>query len=549
MRSIDTPVEFFSSLEPRLLLSGDGVAERLESVESFSIAQTVSRPMVGDVNGDDLVNETDLAALMTHWGATGEQATWQNGNFNGDETIDELDLALLLRQWGVRPRPAAEPAPEPELVEPEPVVDPLAGWSVNVIGDTLTILGTDGDDSFTLAQTGQVLTMTVAGQSFHYSGVARIVARMGAGNDTVILLDSVLVPAWIYGGDGDDYLQGGSGDDYLHGGTGNNVLIGGAGNDTLVSLGGGVSQLTGGEGQDVFWATANDVIAAQAAEIALGSVHRVASFYQPWTTDPTSPDYVTLELNGPDLRDPTPTSAFYTYANYSHHPLFNNGPELTDLFQGFVGDCYYLAGIGSMAYVNPDTIRSAIVDLGDGTYAVRFYNSYTRQPVYLRLDADLPSRYGQPAYAGLSDTGELWVALMEKAWAYYRRGENSYASTNSGWMSEVYTALSTRQTISRWFDSTASGSQIYTMVRDLLNQGYALTVGSRGTASGPIVAGHAYTIAAVETDASGGYWITVHNPWGYDGGTASGDTTDGFIRLAAQDMATYFSAMSGINLA
>ena len=55
--------------------------------------------------------------------------------------------------------------------------------------------------------------------------------------------------------------------------------------------------------------------------------------------------------------------------------------------------------------------------------AVRFYRDTTEH--YYRIDAELPAG---PAYARLTPDGELWVALLEKAFAQFRYGQNSYAS-------------------------------------------------------------------------------------------------------------------------
>lgn len=48
----------------------------------------------GDVNGDGLVNASDLGLLLTSWGAAGGPA-----DLSGDGLVDEADLAQLLGAW------------------------------------------------------------------------------------------------------------------------------------------------------------------------------------------------------------------------------------------------------------------------------------------------------------------------------------------------------------------------------------------------------------------------------------------------------------------
>src|SRR5262249_35847545 len=95
---------------------------------------------------------------------------------------------------------------------------------------------------------GGDVEVTIGGVSqgvFHPTG--RLVAFGQAGDDDLQVAGSIGLPAWLYGGDGNDRLQGGArangllggaGDATLLGGGGRHVLIGGAGADALVGNGG-----------------------------------------------------------------------------------------------------------------------------------------------------------------------------------------------------------------------------------------------------------------------------------------------------------------------
>ena len=63
----------------------------------------------------------------------------------------------------------------------------------------------------------------------------------------------------------------------------------------------------------------------------------------------------------------------YSYRQASGQ-LFVNGAAYTDVNQGGLGDCYFLASLAEVALKNPSAITSMFIVNGDGTYTVRFYN-------------------------------------------------------------------------------------------------------------------------------------------------------------------------------
>lgn len=78
----------------------------------------------------------------------------------------------------------------------------------------------------------------------------RLVAYGGYGDDDIQVTDGIGLPAWLFGGEGNDRLKGGAANDYLSGGYGDDVLTGGAGRDILVG-GWGEDRLTGNDGDDL----------------------------------------------------------------------------------------------------------------------------------------------------------------------------------------------------------------------------------------------------------------------------------------------------------
>ena len=427
----------------------------------------------------------------------------------------------------------SQPTPTP------PETDPTPGQVVEVqvrslaSGLQLLVVGTDGDDVITVSTSGGALVVTTAAGSESYQGTFASVAIYGFGGDDVIrLTHSVPLTNWLYGGAGADEL--------FEAGTGAGTLYGQDGDDLLVAVGGGTDTLYGGAGLDSFWADSTDGIGdASSAEAAARSIHKIAEFYQPYTTNPASSEYISKEIAGQDLPDPTLTSAAAKYRNFASTPLFVDGPEYDDIAQGSIGDCYFLAALSSLADTDPQVIRQMIAPLGDGTYALRFYRN--GQEVYLRIDADLPVRYsGSLAYAKLGRDGELWVPLAEKAYAFFRYDQNSYASIHGGWMSTVYREITDMPAGFMWTYVSETG--VWNFISRALAGGHAVSMGSYYNASGPIVGSHAYMVMSVENTEEGKF-VTVYNPWGTDGRRYDDNPYDGLVRLSISQVQDYFMAV------
>jgi hypothetical protein len=387
------------------------------------------------------------------------------------------------------------------------------------------IIGTNGADPITVSQAGGATSVQTQAGTIQFSSLFPTIVIYGfAGDDTIRITNSVTAAVTVSAGDGNDTVY--------DAGMGADTLSGGAGDDLLVSVGGGRDQLSGGDGTDSFWADASDTVAdTSAAETAANSVHRITQFYQP-----TSNAQVPLEINGQNLLDPV---ASYAYQDFSWRMLFVDGPQFSDIRQGAVGDCYFMASLASLADQDPGVIRQMIAPMGDGTYAVRFYRG--GQPVYVRVDAQLPAYYGTPAYAKLSPTGELWAALAEKAYAQFRYGANSYDSLNGGWMSTVYQEVTGAATTDSWIGS--SGSSVAQFISSQLAAGHALSAGTSGSAARPFAGSHAYMIKSIETTGDGTY-VTVFNPWGLDGYTWDSNPGDGLLRVSMAMFQSNFTVMS-----
>jgi Ca2+-binding RTX toxin-like protein len=122
--------------------------------------------------------------------------------------------------------------------------DPLYGGSMLVVG------GTVGNDKIVLNPSKGIKVLINGKTQGNFPLPNRLVVYGQAGNDDIQVTGSLRVPAWLYGGEGNDRLKGGNGNDFLFGGAGNDNLLGGQGNDLLVGDT-GADRLVGEAGDDV----------------------------------------------------------------------------------------------------------------------------------------------------------------------------------------------------------------------------------------------------------------------------------------------------------
>lgn len=395
-------------------------------------------------------------------------------------------------------------------------------------GSVLVVLGTAGNDAITLSQSGNTITVVsdAGTQQFTPAGGG---AFAGAaiygfdGNDTLRETASLAaaMSTVVYAGAGTDAVY--------ENGADKSFVYGQDGDDLLVAVGGGSDAVDGGLGFDSFWVDSSDcVLNVEAAETAGANVHKISAFVAPTTAPAPS-----LEIAGQDMLDPT---AAYGYTNnFVNQPLWTDGPQFNDIRQGAAGDCYLLAALSSLAETDPNWIRQSVTGLGDGTYAVRFLKSGVEN--YYRIDAQLPTYGSSPAYANLTPSGELWVSLVEKAFAQFRSGLNSYASIDGGWMSEGYAAI-TGASYSSISTGTQTASTLAQNMANALAAGHAVAAGS-STGVAPIVGGHAYSVQSVQQ--IGGVWyVSVYNPWGVDGMAYDSNPNDGLLLLTIDQFQAAF---------
>jgi Ca2+-binding RTX toxin-like protein len=101
----------------------------------------------------------------------------------------------------------------------------------------LKVLGTTGNDTITITSDGTNIDITGNGAVMTpvpLAGLTGVSVKGKAGDDIITLAQSLLLPATINGGAGNDSLTGGGGDNLLISGPGNDTLVGGAAMSLLI---------------------------------------------------------------------------------------------------------------------------------------------------------------------------------------------------------------------------------------------------------------------------------------------------------------------------
>jgi len=358
----------------------------------------------------------------------------------------------------------------------------------------------------------------VAGNFSYLSVIAQ------SGNNSIVIGPNMNIGVTVWGGSGTDLLSTGAYD---------TTLRAGSGMETLVALGSD-DHMYGGAGYDNMWSNTNNYYSSGTGTLVK---HFFNSFMN--TSDGN--------LDGQNILEPENTSEFEGngWVNVSGDPLFTgNGPSLFDINQGQCGDCYFMSGLGAIARVDPQQIRNNITALGDGTYAMEFYNN--GKPEFIRVDGWLASEDGQnPFYAGLGvnygQGGATWAALMEKGYAYFdsliQGSTPNYTLIGNGGFGDP--------TLEQLLGNTAQGTYNTEFSEELgqsyfdnnpalfagwvnweMQQGKAIEIAfSNGESdtqdtfslNNILENNHEYTLASETTNSSGvitGFWV--HNPWGVD---------------------------------
>ena len=215
--------------------------------------------------------------------------------------------------------------------------------------------------------------------------------------------------------------------------------------------------------------------------------------------------------------------------------------DANDVRQGSLGDCYLLAGMASVARANPQAIQRLIRDRGNGIYDVTIYidslgiseqkigplsipvPTVKKAPKVITVNDVFPiSSKGKAAFAKEGDLGpqgpELWVMLVEKAYAIHMGGYGKIEGGNPGKAIELITGNGH----SDYETSKFSDKQIASMINRALKHRLPVTAYTpdfknkdkafkQDAEKLGVVGNHAYSPSDINVSSG---TINLQNPWG-----------------------------------
>ena len=249
---------------------------------------------------------------------------------------------------------------------------------------------------------------------------------------------------------------------------------------------------------------------------------------------------------------------FTVWEDRRNEPLFAHEPTVNDLRQGKVSNCWMVSATAALINVNPQIIKDALKDNGDGTVTVRLFtrekNSATNSghsvPNYIRVTKETPKLFTGGA---VHTSGALWMHMLEKAAALigYKASDkqNPLLGYNALWhgsqgnwlfaLTGIYDdsiCAQTGQTPGMIMNSTTAYkglegfttlngdfdvlkhdekflSELYNDILHAREKGLLYTYGSRRSDTKGLNSGHAYTVLGAK-EVGGERYVILRNPYG-----------------------------------
>ncbi|HSV38859.1 MAG TPA: C2 family cysteine protease [Nocardioidaceae bacterium] len=216
--------------------------------------------------------------------------------------------------------------------------------------------------------------------------------------------------------------------------------------------------------------------------------------------------------------------------------FFNEAAEFFDPVQGAVANCYYIAALSAMAWATPNKIVHSTRATGGAqsmfTDRISFYKPDSGGTVDKDIEVTeaLPlSSGGGFIYCRSSETGEIWPAVYEKAFAKLKTGvsHDQPDITATGWGDCVWATAQLNGGNRSYFNTAGrTGDQMWDLVRGnsmsrrTIRPMTAWTY-STGAASEKkvvyadtnVVASHCYTVLGWDY-RDGVKYLILRNPWG-----------------------------------
>ena len=211
-----------------------------------------------------------------------------------------------------------------------------------------------------------------------------------------------------------------------------------------------------------------------------------------------------------------------------NYKVFLEGSSADDIIQGSIGDCYFLSAIGSLCKF-PKLIERLFYTkekTKQHEYGIYIFINGLWELVLIDDYFPYAGSYFKQFAFGSSRGNELWLSLLEKAWA---KINGCYAKIGCGGTpNEVFDVLT--EAYSEYYSVNKNNKdELWEKMLDSKNKGYVMTAGTSADVYNlPIeemglAPGHAYTVLDLHV-INGEKVVRLRNPWG--NGEYSGDWSD-----------------------
>lgn len=194
--------------------------------------------------------------------------------------------------------------------------------------------------------------------------------------------------------------------------------------------------------------------------------------------------------------------------------IIQNGIEPEDIFQGSLGDCYFLSSISALAE-HPSRIKRLLLTSkasDSQSYAVVLNICGNWEVVY--LDDHFPVLGNKIAFCH-TKSAEIWSMLLEKAYAKVYGGYWNIGT--GGFAEDALKDLTGAPTEYVSLEDKIDSEDLWRRIRYWDDKKYVIVTGSRGDdgvkISVGIIQGHAYTIINAH-EINGERVLEMRNPWG-----------------------------------
>eukprot|EP01129_Flabellula_baltica_P016956 TRINITY_DN9254_c0_g1_i1.p1 TRINITY_DN9254_c0_g1~~TRINITY_DN9254_c0_g1_i1.p1 ORF type:complete len:998 (+),score=248.60 TRINITY_DN9254_c0_g1_i1:24-2996(+) len=191
-----------------------------------------------------------------------------------------------------------------------------------------------------------------------------------------------------------------------------------------------------------------------------------------------------------------------------------DGVDEGDVCQGALGDCWFLSALSTIAQSGNDQVQCLFVSYEPlyGFAQCRFWKDGEWK--LITVDDRIPCKRGRPCFARCRDLNELWVPLVEKA---YAKLHGSYENIESGIINNALVDLTGEPSES--MDIHPKDTK-WEQMKSFVDEGFFMGCANASSGAGVeednglgILANHAYGVLEF-IEVQGKRLVKCRNPWG-----------------------------------